>query len=85
MVQPVYAEDLASQTAGAGSLGDRVVAAAAGPDTFTLEELHRPFATVVGGRRRLGEHHVAVGYSMTNLVGLPLREVMLARDKVRAD
>ena len=52
-VQPVYAEDLAGQAVAAGSQNENTVADAAGPDTFTFEELLRLLAKVVNARVRL--------------------------------
>ena len=48
-VQPIYAEDLAAQAVDAGSENENLVAGAAGPETFTLEELVRLLASAVGG------------------------------------
>ena len=44
-VQPIYAEDLAAQALAAGFRNDSFVADAAGPDTFTFEELLRVMAS----------------------------------------
>ena len=79
-VQPIYAEDLA---AAATKLTLREPAAA-GPETFTFEELLRLLASAVGARVRLVHTHPTVGYCMTKLVGLALRDVVLTRDEVRA-
>ena len=60
-IQPIYAEDPAAQAVEAGSGRDSFVAYAAGPETFTFEELVRLLASAVGGpsgwctrRRRWG-------------------------------
>ena len=47
-VQPIYAEDLAAQAVAAGSQIGNSVADAAGPETFTFEELLRLLASAVG-------------------------------------
>ena len=52
--------------------------------TFTWEDLLRLLATAVGARVRLVHTHPTVGYCMTKLVGLALRDVALNRDEVRA-
>ena len=51
-VQPIYAGDLAAQAVAAGSGSDNFVADAAGPDTFTFEELLRLLAEAVNARVR---------------------------------
>ena len=81
-VQPIYAEDLAAQAVDAGSLWDSCVADAAGPDTFTFEELLRVLASAVNARVRLVHTPPAVGYATICLVGLLLRDVVLTRDEV---
>ena len=52
-VQPIYAEDLATLAVAAGSRNDSLVAAAAGPDAFTFEELLWLLAKAVNARVRL--------------------------------
>ena len=52
-VQPIYAEDLAAQAVDVGSGRDSFVADAAGPETFTFEELLRLLAKTVNARVRL--------------------------------
>ena len=81
-VQPIYAGDLADLAADAGSGTDSFVADAAGPETFTFEELLRLLASAVRARVRLVHTPPGVGYALTRLVGLVLREVVLTRDEV---
>ena len=81
-VQPVYAGDLAAQAVDARSRTDSFVADAAGPDTFTFEELLRLLAKAVGARVRLMHTPPSLGFALTRLVGLPLRGVVLTRDEV---
>ena len=80
-VQPIYAEDLAAQEVYAGSHKDSFVAAA-GPETFTFEELLRLLASAVGARARLVHTPPSRGFAFTRLVGLLLRDVVLSRDEV---
>ena len=81
-VQPVYAEDLAAQAVDVGSGRDSFVADAAGPETFTFEELLRLLASSVSARVRLVHTPPPLGFAMTRLVGLMLRDVVLTRDEV---
>ena len=50
-VQPIYVEDLAVQAVEAGSQSESSVADAAGPDTFSFEDLLRLLASAMGIRR----------------------------------
>ena len=78
----VNAEDLAVPAVDAGSRGDSFVADAAGPDTFTFEVLLRLLASAVNTRVRLVHTPPFLGLAITWLVGLLLRDTVLARDEV---
>ena len=83
LVQSIYAEDLAAQAVAAGAdRTDNLVADAAGPETFSFEELLRLLASAVGARVRLVHTPAPVGLALTRLVGLLLRDVVLTRDEV---
>ena len=73
-VQPAYAEDLAGQAVAAGSQNEYTVADAAGPDTFTFEELLRLLSKAVNARVRLVHTPPSLGFALTRLVGLLLRD-----------
>ena len=81
-VQPIYAEDLAGQAVDAGSQVKNSGADAAGPDTFTFEELLWQLASAVATRVRLVHTPPSLGFALTRLVGLLLRDVVLSRDEV---
>ena len=81
-VQPIDAEDLAAQAVSAGSQSENTVADAAGPDTFTFEELLRLLVSAVGARVRLVHTPAFLGLALTRLVGLMLRDVVLTREEV---
>ena len=81
-VQPVYAEDLAHLAVAAGSQNESFVADAARPETFTFEELLRLLAEAVNARVRLVNTPPSLGFALTRLTGLPLRDVVLTRDEV---
>ena len=81
-VQPVYAEDLAGQAVAAGSQNENTIAAAAGLDTFTFEELLRLLAKAVNARVRLVHTPPPLGFALTRLAGLMLRDVVLTRGEV---
>ena len=81
-VQPIYAEELAVLAVEAGSRTDSFIADAAGPETFTFEELLRLLASAVGARVRLVHMPPSLGFALTRLVGLLMRDVALTRDEV---
>ena len=81
-VQPIYAEDLAGQAVVVGAGGENSVADAAGPESFTFEELLRLLALAVRARIRLVNTPAPLGFALTRLVGLLLRDVVLTRDEV---
>ena len=81
-VQPVYVEDLAAQAVEAGSQGENSVTDAAGPDTFSFEELLRLLASSMGVRRWFPHTPPRVGLALTGLVGLLMRDMALTHDEV---
>ena len=81
-VQPIYAEDLAALAVDAGCRNDSFVADAAGPDTVTFDELLRLLTSAVNARVRLVHTPPSLGFALTRLAGLPLRDVVLSRDEV---
>ena len=81
-VEPIHVGDLADLAEAAGSRNDSFVADAAGPDTLTFEELLRKLAKAVNIRLRLVQTQLSLGFAMTLLVGLLLRDVVLTRDEV---
>ena len=82
LVQPVYAGDVAAQAVEAGSQAESSIADAAGPETFSYEALIRAIASAVGVRARLVHLPPSVGLTLTRLVGLMVRDVVLTRDEV---
>ena len=66
----------------AGFRNKSFLADAAGPEIFTFEELLRLLASAVGARVRLVHTPPSVGFTMTRLVGLLLRDMVLTRDEV---
>ena len=81
-VQPIYVEDLAALAVEAGSQSENAVADAAGPETFSFEELLRLLATAMGVRPRLVHVPPAVGLALAQVVGLLKGDLALTRDEV---
>ena len=71
---------LATPAVGAGSWSDNFVAA--GPETFTFEELLRLLAKAVNARVRLVHTPPSLGFALTRLLGLLPRDVVLTWDEV---
>ena len=63
-----------------GCQSQNVIADAAGPDTFTFEELLRLLASAVNARVRLVHTPTSLGFALTRLVDLLLRDLLLTRD-----
>ena len=66
----------------AGSESENSVADAAGPDTFSFEELLRLLASSMGVRSEFLHTPPRLGLALTGLVGLLMRDVVLTRDEV---
>ena len=66
----------------AGSLSGSSVADAAGPDTFSFEDLLRLLASSTGVRRWFLHTPPSVGLALTGLVGLLKRDIVLTREEV---
>ena len=81
-VQPVYVEDLAAQAVEAGSQSGSSVADAAGPDTFSFEDLLRLLASSMGVRRWFLHTPPRAGLALTGLVGVLMRDMALTHDEV---
>ena len=81
-VHPIYAGDLAAQAVAAGAWSDSFVADAAGPETFTFEELLRLLASMVGARVLFVHTPPSLGFVLTRLVVLLMRDMVLTQDEV---
>ncbi len=81
-VQPVYAKDLAAQAVEAGSQHLNLVVDAAGPETFSFEELLRLLSSAMGVRARLVHTPPWLGLGLTQLAGLLKGDLALTRDEV---
>ncbi len=81
-VQPIYAEDVAEQAVAAATVSENFVADAAGPDTFSFEELIGLLASAMGIRARFIHMPPSVSLALTSIVGLVVRDIVLTRDEV---
>ena len=81
-VQPIYAEDVAEQAVAAATAAENFVADAAGPNTFSFEELIDILASAMGIRARFIHAPPSVSLALTSIVGLLVRDIILTRDEV---
>jgi len=81
-LQPVFVEDLARIAVSAGHEESNLVIDAAGPETYTYEELVRLIAREVGSRARLVHVRPGLALALTRLMGYAVRDVVLTRDEV---
>ena len=81
-VQPVFVEDIAALAVDAASQSGSTVIDAVGPETFGFESLLRLLAESMGVRCRFVHTPPSLGLSLTKLVGILVRDVVLIRDEV---
>lgn len=81
-VQPVFVDDVARLAVNSASSDANVTLDAAGPDTFTFEEMVELIRQTAGGRARLVNLPPSLVYAAGALMGLALRDVVLTRDEI---
>ena len=82
LLQPVFAEDVAEIATSAGAHDKSEILDAAGPDTFTFNELVELIAQALGRRVRL--LHLSPGQTLAliRMLGLAVRDVILTREEI---
>ena len=83
-IQPVSAEDNASLAVDAGEREDNLVLDAAGPETYTYEELVRLIASKVGSSARLIHLPPGLVWVLAWLLGRSVNDVLLTREEIGA-
>lgn len=81
-VQPVSVQDVARLAVDAGERDDDVCIDAAGPETYTFEELVRLVGRAVGVRRPFVHAPSVVVQALASLVGLVRRDVVLTAEEL---
>jgi NADH dehydrogenase len=81
-VQPVSVADTAAICVAAATETRGQTLDAAGPDTFTFEELVRRIAAAVGSRARIVHSRPRLGLRLSRLVGALRRDVLLTSDEL---
>jgi NADH dehydrogenase len=82
-VQPVHVDDVADLCVLLGGTDGSAETDAAGPETFTFDELVHLARAAVRTRAVLVHMPVAVVLGMTRLLGVAVRDVVLTRDELR--
>jgi nucleoside-diphosphate-sugar epimerase len=82
-VQPVHVEDVADFCIRLGATDEHIETDAAGPETFTFDELVRLVKRAVRSRALLVHMPIPVVLGTTRLLGLTVRDVVLTRDEIR--
>lgn len=81
-VQPVSVADTAAICVSAADTAQGRTLDAAGPDTFTFEELVRLIAAAAGARSRIVRTRHRTALALSSLVGLARRDVLLTREEL---
>ncbi len=81
-VQPVYVKDVARLSVDLAQHTDDTVVDAVGPEIYTFEELVKLVANAIGSRTRLVHIAPSIGYYLTKIASLVLRDVVLTRDEI---
>ena len=81
-VQPVSAHDTASIAVAAARTDGDVAVDAAGPETYTFDELVRLVGAAVGARRRVFHARPGFVLALGEAVGALRRDVLLTRDEL---
>jgi uncharacterized protein YbjT (DUF2867 family) len=82
-LQPVAVEDVAELAVGAGAAAENLVLDAAGPETYSFDELVRLIARTVASRARIIHAAPGLVLFLTSLVGKAVGDVILTRDELR--
>jgi NADH dehydrogenase len=81
-VQPVSAEDTAAIAVDLSAAGENVTVDAAGPETYSFDELVRLVAAAVGRRRPLVHAPPRLALTLGRVIGAARRDVVLTRDEL---
>ena len=81
-IQPVHIDDIADLAVRVGSMAETVTVDAAGPDTFTFNEFVALVRGAIRARSKIVNVPVWAALAGASLIGLVVRDVVLARDEV---
>jgi uncharacterized protein YbjT (DUF2867 family) len=81
-LQPIFADDLAELAVDSGQRTENLVVDAAGPETFTFDELVRLIAEGLGRKARLVHLPPTAALGLSKCVGYAVGDVVLTPDEV---
>jgi len=81
-LQPVYLEDMAEITVGAGHQANNVVIDAVGPETYSYEDLVQLIARTIGSRARFIYVPPGLALDLARVLGSMVRDVVLTREEI---
>jgi uncharacterized protein YbjT (DUF2867 family) len=81
-LQPIFVEDVAEIAVNAAARDENLVLDAAGPDSFTFNELVALIAQILRRRVRLLHTRPSVTLMLIRLLGLAVRDVILTREEI---
>ncbi|MCZ7574056.1 MAG: NAD(P)H-binding protein [Ardenticatenaceae bacterium] len=81
-LQPVFVEDMAEITIGAGQNNENMIVDAVGPEIFTFAELVQLIANTIHSRTTLIHVKPELALLLSRLVGYGVHDVVLTRDEV---
>ncbi len=82
LIQPLHVDDLAEMAVEAGGQSGNAVRDAAGPETYTFEELVRLIARSMGSRARILRSPPWLVLAGARFIGAFVRDVVLTRDEL---
>jgi len=81
-LQPVAVEDLAGLCVEVGARQDDVALDAAGPETYTFDELVMLLRDAVGSRARIVHAPSRLAHGLGSVIGRAVRDVLVTRDEL---
>ena len=81
-LQPIYVEDMADLAVAAGNSAENLIWDAVGPQIYRFAELVEQIGAEVGARTRLMRVPPQVALTLSQLVGVFVKDVVLTRDEV---
>jgi NADH dehydrogenase len=81
-LQPIFVEDMAEIAVNAAQKDDNIIMDAAGPETYTFDELVRLIADKVRSRAKIIHLRPGMAFFFSWLVGRLVNDVVLTRDEV---
>jgi uncharacterized protein YbjT (DUF2867 family) len=81
-LQPVFVEDLAEIAVNVASQQKNVTVDAAGPETYSFNEIVRLIASTLGRNVRIVHVSPALSHMLVRLLGFAVRDVILTREEI---